>query len=106
MPYAGGMGKQEKVAISLDAEQIADLDRIAAELGCSRETLIETAIHRIVDEQDGHPPYARLGFDSEAELNAYLQPALDDLAAGRTHSQEVVDAIFDEMIARQRARAR
>jgi hypothetical protein len=100
------MGKRETIQVPLDAEMIADFDRIAADLGCSRQELLETAVHRIVDDQDDRPPYARLGFDSEAELEEYLQPALDDVAAGRTHSQEQVDAIFDEMIARQRARAR
>ena len=99
------MGKQQPIEVSLDVDQIADLDRVAAELGCSREELIETAIHRIVDEQDPRPPYARLGFESEAELEAYLEPAVDDIAAGRTYSQKRVDAAFDEMIARQRARA-
>lgn len=100
------MGKQQPISVSLNAEAVADLDRVAAELGCSREDLLEAAIHRIVDEQDSRPPYARLGFESEDELDAYLKPALDDIAAGRTHSQEQVDAIFDEMISRQRARTR
>jgi predicted transcriptional regulator len=106
MPYVPGMGKQQRIAVSLDVDEVADLDRIAAELGCSREELIEAAIHHFVDEQDPRPPYARLGFDSEVELDAYLKPALDDIAAGRTHSQGHVDALFDEMIARQHARAR
>ena len=101
-----GMGKQQPISVSLDVGQLADLDRVATELGCSREELIEAAIHRLVDEQDSRPPYARLGFDSEAELDAYLKPALDDMAAGGTYSQEHVNTVFDEMIARQRARAR
>jgi predicted transcriptional regulator len=100
------MGKQQRIEVSLDADQLADVDRVAAELGCSRDELIETAIHRIVDEQDPRPRYVRLGFESEAELDAYLKPALDDVAAGRTCSQEEGDALFDELIARQRARAR
>ncbi len=106
MPYVDGMGKQETVALSLDAEQLADLDRLASDLGCSREDLIQTAIHRMVDEQDARPPYARLGFDSQAELDAFLEPALDDIAADRTCSREQADTVFDKLIAGHRARAR
>ena len=100
------MSKQQPISLPLDAETVAEIDDLAARLDCSREALIEAAIHRFVDEQDPRPPHARLGFETEAELEDYLKPALDDIAAGTTHSQEHVDTVFDDMIARQRARAR
>jgi predicted transcriptional regulator len=99
------MSKQQPISVPLAAKTIAEVDDLAARLNCTREALIETAVHYFFGEQDRRPAYARLGFASEAELDQYLKPALDDVAAGRIHSREFVDELFDEMIARQRARA-
>ena len=109
MPYVAGMGKQETISFSLNAEQVADLDRVAAGLGCSREELIETAIGRFLDEgrdEDVRPAHVRLGFESSAELDAFVQVGVDAVERGDIVPHEDVERLFDEMIARQRARPR
>lgn len=97
-----GMGKTAIIASGVDEETLADLRQLAERFDCTVEHLVTTAVMRFVNEEragpsddfDGLPPYvdpdplARNLTDAERRAveawKAYLQPALDDLEAGRT----------------------
>lgn len=100
------MSKSAVITADLDGETLADLRQLAEHFNCSVEHLVTTAVLRLVNEEsmassgdsDGVPPYvdpdplARNLEDAERRtveaLKAYLQPALDDLEAGRTVDHE------------------
>ena len=102
------MSKADVIAPSIDEATLGDLQRLAQRSGCTVEHLVATAVLRFVHEECGAlpedsgelPPYvdpdplARAlseanGRATEA-LRAYLQPALDDLDAGRSIPHEEV----------------
>jgi predicted transcriptional regulator len=102
------MSKTAVITAGVDEATLADLQQLAERSGCTVEHLVTTAILRFVEEEwavlpaelDGLPPYvdpdplARAlneanGHAVEA-LRAYLQPALDDIEAGRTIPHEEV----------------
>lgn len=93
------MSKQQPISVPIDPETIAEVDELAARLDCTREALVDAAIHRFMDEQDSRPAHARLGFESQGELDAYLKPGLEDIAAGETVPAEQVMAMLDKWIA-------
>jgi len=95
------MSKQPLTSEALDDETVADLDKLAAERGCTREHLVATAVLRFVSEETRHWPTeaddlpAYVETDplaialNEAEdkvreaFEAFVQPAEDDITAGR-----------------------
>jgi predicted transcriptional regulator len=100
------MGKTAVIAAGVDEETLSGLRQLAERFDCSVEHLVATAVLRFVSEEsgassgdfDGLPPYvdpdplARNLEDAERRTveawKAYLQPALDDLKAGRTVDHE------------------
>jgi predicted transcriptional regulator len=102
------MSKAAVITASVDETTLANLQRLAEDFGCTVEQLVATAVLRFVDEEraglsDEHdqlPPYvdsdplARALSEANRRasdaLRAYLQPALDDLEAGRTTPHEEV----------------
>lgn len=103
MPYAVRMSKPTAVAVDLDEKTLAELDRLCAHLGRTREHLVMTAILRFVGEEIGAitedefadlPPYRSPDLDWEAidkanaSFHAFLQAGIDDLDAGRVVSHE------------------
>ncbi|MBV9883564.1 MAG: hypothetical protein JO276_11190 [Sphingomonadaceae bacterium] len=102
------MSKAAVITASVDEATLADLRQLAEEFGCTVEHLVATAVLRFVDEERARlpgesgelPPYvdpdplARALSEANGRagdaLRAYLQPALDDLEAGRTISHEEV----------------
>jgi predicted transcriptional regulator len=111
------MGKTAVIAASVDEETLTGLGQLAERFDCTVEHLVATALLRFVNEEsgaspgdfDGLPPYAdpdplaRNLEDAERRTveawKAYLQPALDDLEAGR-----IVD--HDELVRQMRERRR
>jgi predicted transcriptional regulator len=102
------MSKASVITATVDEATLADLQQLAEGSGCTVEHLVTTAVLRFVDEertavpdQLGElPPYvdsdplARALGEAEGRaidaLKAYLQPALDDLEAGRSIPHEEV----------------
>jgi predicted transcriptional regulator len=102
------MGKPAVITASLDEATLANLQQLAERFGCTVEHLVTTAVLRFVDDEGAGlaedlgelPPYvdsdplARAFSEANGRtidaLRAYLQPALDDLQAGRTTSHEEV----------------
>lgn len=68
------------ITARLSEEVLAKLDTLGAGMKRSRAWIIARAVERYVEE--------------ESEFLAFVQVGLDDLAAGRTHTQEEVEAIF------------
>ena len=110
MPYVASMGKQETIPVSLDAERVADLDRAAAVLGCSREQAIVAAVIRWLDEESPDeqwrslpqpPPQPGLEVldDAAKAARAFIQEGIDSAERG-----ELVD--HEEVIAELRRRRR
>jgi predicted transcriptional regulator len=114
-----GMSKTAVIAAGVDEETLTDLRQLAERFGCTVEHLVTTAVVRFVNEErattsgdfDGLPPYvdpdplARNLADAERRTveawRAYLQPALDDLEAGRTVDHE---ELMQQMRERYRSR--
>ena len=75
------MSKTAVITARVSEELAADLDKLAGELERSRAWIVAKAIKRYVRE--------------ELEFIAYIQEGEDDIAAGRVHSQEEVEAMFN-----------
>jgi len=107
------MGKQEAISAAIDAETLDDLERLAKHMDCSVDHLVTTAVLRFVGEEiraimpDEFPhipryvstdPTTRALDDAQerydAAFNAFVQVGEDDLIAGRSYSQEEVEAMF------------
>ena len=84
------MSKTSVITTRLDAETLALVDRLAAARGRTRSWFAAQAI--------------RIAARQEAEVLAFVQVGLDDIAAGHTVPHEQVMAELDEMIARHEAR--
>lgn len=113
------MGKTVAIAAGVDEETLTGLRQLAERFGCTVEHLVATAVLRFVNEEggassrdfDGLPPYvdpdplARNLEDAERRTveawRAYLQPALDDLEAGKTVDH---DELMRQMRERHRSR--
>jgi len=108
------MSKPEQITAELDSQAAADLDRLAAEWGCTREQIAATALLRFLNEETRHwpsefdvPDYVETdpltvaleGAERAAleAFEAYIKPAEDDIAAGR-----LID--HDEFMREMRAR--
>jgi predicted transcriptional regulator len=102
------MSKAAVITASVDEATLATLGQLAEGFGCTVEQLVTTAVLRFVDEERAAlpddpgelPPYVESdplaralgeanGRASDA-LRAYVQPALDDLEAGRSIPHEEV----------------
>ena len=119
MPYNQAMSNSEQVSAALDAASLADLDKLAAEWGCTREKIATTAVLRFLSEETRHwptefdnlPPFVETdplavalneAQDRAAEaFAAFMKPAEDDIAAGRFVEHE---DFMREMRARYRSR--
>lgn len=106
MPYVLAMGKPQPIEVSLDAERIADLDRLAARLGMPREILIAEAVERLLDDADERPEHVRLGFETAAELDAFIKEGIEDIERGNTVAHEEVTRMLDSWIAEFKAKCR
>jgi predicted transcriptional regulator len=102
------MSKAAIITASVDEATLANLQQLAEGFGCTVEHLVTTAVLRFVDEERAGsaeeagelPPYvdsdplARALTEANGRatdaLRAYLQPALDDLDAGRSIPHEDV----------------
>jgi predicted transcriptional regulator len=92
------MGKSHKVAAALDADTLADLDRLAAKWGCTREHIATTAVLRFLNEETRHwpgefdnlPPYVETDPLAIA-LNEAEQKAADALDAFVSVGEEAAD---------------
>jgi len=116
------MGKPEAVTAAIDAETLADLKRLAAHMDCSIDHLVTTAVLRFVNEEIGAitpdefahiPPYRDQSPTGQAldeaedraaeALEAFLKVGEDDLTAGRVHTQEEVETMFNVRRDKRRA---
>ncbi len=100
------MSKQQLTSEPLDEESVADLDKLAAEWGCTREHLVATAVLRFLGEKTRHwptefdelPPFEETDplaiALNEAEekardaMRAFLKVGEDAIARGDTISHE------------------
>jgi predicted transcriptional regulator len=107
------------IAASAGEETLTGLKQLAERFDCTVEHLVETAVLRFVNEEReaapddlaGLPPYvdpdplARNLADAERRTaeawKAYVQPALDDLEAGKTVDH---DEFMRQMRERYRSR--
>jgi len=74
------MTKNVVVTARIDADLSAALDKLGATLDRSRAWIVARAIERYVTE--------------ESEFMAFIQEGVDDLEAGRFHTQEEVEEMF------------
>jgi predicted transcriptional regulator len=74
------MSKQIVISARIYAETSSQLDSIAARADRSRAWLVAEAVREFVER--------------DKELMAFLQPGLDDVAAGRVVTQEQMEAKF------------
>ena len=88
--YKALMSKSSVITARLDQNTIDLVDRVAAARGRTRSWFAAQAI--------------RIAARQEAEILAFVQKGLDDVAAGRTVPHTMVMAELDEMIARHEAR--
>ena len=107
------MGKHQAVTAALDTETLSDLQRLASHMNCSVDHLVTTAVLRFVNDEIGAitpdefahlPPFVSTDPTSralaeaqeryDAAFDAFVQVGEDDLAAGRSYSQEEVEAMF------------
>jgi predicted transcriptional regulator len=124
MPYNRAMSKRAKVAVEIDEETLAGLDRIAADWGVTREHVLAAAVLRFVAEELSRlprepddplgklPPYVETDplaialneAEDEAReaFDAYMKPAEDDIEAGRVIDHE---EFVREMRERYRSRS-
>lgn len=108
------MSKVAPIAAEVDAETLADLTRLAEQMKCTVDHLVATAVHRFVNDEIGAitpdefahlPPYQDPSPEgraldqaedaADAALRAFLKVGEDDIAAGRVHTQEEVEAMFN-----------
>lgn len=111
MPYVPGMGKRETIRVPLDVDLIKEIDKLAAEFGCSRDKLVGAAIQRFVSEESplddfwaslpNPPPEPGLEvLDEAAEaLNAFIQEGIDS-----AEREELID--HEDVIAELKRRRR
>ncbi len=88
------MSKQTVISARIDAETSAQLDAIAQRADRSRAWLVAQAVQEFIDR--------------DAELMAFVQPGLDDIAAGRIVTQEEMEAKFARLrkgLSKQRSKA-
>ena len=74
------MSKSVVITARLGEETVMALDKLGASMDRSRAWIAAKAIERYVEE--------------ESEFLAFLQVGIDDLDAGRVHTQEEVEAMF------------
>ena len=79
------MSKQTVISARIDAETSAKLDDIAERADRSRAWLVAQAVREMIDRDE--------------ELMAFLKPGLDDIAAGRVHTQEEMEEWLAEKLA-------
>ncbi|MEP6784743.1 MAG: hypothetical protein ABI898_03270 [Sphingomonadales bacterium] len=83
------------IQLTIPAELLGELDKLAASFGADRNHVILTALHRFVaDEDEG----GRLELNDG--LDALLKEAIDDLDNGRWVSHEEVVRQFNERVRR------
>ena len=88
------MSKPSVISARIDAETAAKLDAIAEASDRSRAWLVAQAVREMIARDE--------------ELMAFLQPGLDDIAAGRIQTQEQMEAKFAKLRAdlrKQRSKA-
>lgn len=113
------MDLTETVTARIDAQTRAALERLAERFGCAVDHLVATAVFRFVNEEDREvaqefadlPPFvspdplARALDEAETRhreaFDAFIQPGLDDIAAGRVIDH---DDFMREMRERYRSR--
>lgn len=79
------MTKQTVISARIDAETSAKLDFLAEQSDRSRAWLVAEAVKDMVKREE--------------ELMAFLKPGLDDIAAGRVHTQEEMGSWLAEKLA-------
>lgn len=79
------MSKQTVISARIDAETSAKLDAIAQAADRSRAWLVAQAVREMIERDE--------------ELMKFLQPGLDDIAAGRVHTQEEMEDWLAEKLA-------
>lgn len=84
------MASSTVITARLDPDTMALVDQVAKAQGRSRAWFAARAIKQAAE--------------AEAELQAFIQVGMDDVDAGRVVPHEEVELLFDEMIARHRAR--
>lgn len=84
------MGEMTAITAEVDATTLALLDQAAGFPGLSRDAFVAGAVRRVAE--------------SGADFIAFVQVGSDAIERGDVVSQEAMEAEFDEMIARRRAR--
>lgn len=79
------MTKHTVISARIDAETSAKLDAIAEAADRSRAWVVAQAVREMIKRDE--------------ELMAFLQPGLDDIAAGRVHTQEEMEKWLAEKLA-------
>ncbi len=79
------MTKQTVISARIDVETSAKLDALAEQSDRSRAWLVAEAVREMVRREE--------------ELMGFLQPGLDDIAAGRVHTQEEMEDWLAEKLA-------
>jgi predicted transcriptional regulator len=79
------VSKQIVISARIDAETSAKLDALAEQSDRSRAWLVADAVREMIQRED--------------ELMAFLQLGLDDIAAGRVHTQEDMEIWLAEKLA-------
>ncbi len=77
--------------LAVPADLLAEIDKLAASFGSSREHVILTALHRFVADED---EYGQLQLNEG--LDELLKDSIDDLENGRWVSHEEVVRQFNE----------
>ncbi len=78
------MDKHTVISARIDIETSAKLDAIAKQADRSRAWLVAQAVREMIARNE--------------ELMAFIQPGLDDIAAGRVHTQEEMEAWLAEKL--------
>jgi predicted transcriptional regulator len=77
------MSKPIVISARIDAQTSTKLDALAQASDRSRAWLVAEAVREMIERDEA--------------LMAFLQPGLDDIAAGRVHTQEAMDAKFAKL---------
>lgn len=79
------MSKQTVISARIDAETSAKLDAIAQAADRSRAWLVARAVREMIARDE--------------ELMAFLKPGLEDIAAGRVHTQDDMEIWLADKLA-------
>lgn len=88
------MTKQTVISARIDAETSAKLDAIAEAADRSRAWLVAQAVREMIERDE--------------QLMAFLKPGLDDIVAGRVHTQAEMEDKFAKLradLGKQRSKA-